>query len=50
MENTEEQNNLFKELIDFLMELKKIELQRVTLEVEIATLELAQKRRIANDI
>ena len=50
MENTEEQNNLFKELIDFLMELKKIELRRVTLEVEIATLELAQKRRIANDI
>jgi hypothetical protein len=50
MENTEEQNNLFKELIDFLMELKKIELQRVTLEVEIATLELAQKKRIANDI
>ena len=45
MENTEEQNNLIKEAIDCFIDLKRLEAQRLTMEVEVAKLELelAQK-------
>jgi|21_taG_2_1085346.scaffolds.fasta_scaffold02216_24 hypothetical protein len=40
MENTEEQNNQIKEAIDCFIDLKRIEAQRLTIEVEVAKLEL----------
>tara|TARA_R110002096_G_scaffold58300_1_gene147047 strand:+ start:1475 stop:1627 length:153 start_codon:yes stop_codon:yes gene_type:complete len=50
MKNTEELNNIIKRKIDCILDIQKLEVQILDIKIKRAKAELAEKRRISNDI